>query len=63
MTPQPGLETTTIHILPNISQRQPDNEIWSINRIYQEKYFSLKIMPKMIMPSTCHITKANCIKL
>ena len=24
--------------------RQPDNEIWSVNRTYQEKYFSLKII-------------------
>ena len=39
MTSQPGLETIAIHILPNISQskvNQPDNEVWSINRIYQE---------------------------
>ena len=28
------------------NQRQPDNEIWSVNRISQEKYFSLKIMQK-----------------
>ena len=27
--------------------RQPDTEIWSVNRITQEKYFSLKIMEKM----------------
>ena len=27
--------------------RQPDNEIWSVNRMSQEKYFSLKIMQKM----------------
>ena len=27
--------------------RQPDNEIWSVNRPSQEKYFSLKIMQKM----------------
>ena len=26
----------------HIAQRQPDNEIWSVNRIYPEKYFSLK---------------------
>ena len=29
------------------NQRQPDNEIWSVNRILQEKYFSLKIKQKM----------------
>ena len=28
-------------------QRQPDNETWSINRIYQGKYFSSKIMQKI----------------
>ena len=27
-----------------VKQKQPDNEIWSVNRIYQEKYFSSKIM-------------------
>ena len=27
--------------------RQPDTEIWSVNRITQEKYFSLKIMEKV----------------
>ena len=26
---------------------QPDNEIWAVNRIQQEKYFSLEIMQKM----------------
>ena len=25
---------------------QPDNEIWSINRIQQGKYFSSKVMPE-----------------
>ena len=29
------------------NQRQPDNDIWSVNRTSQEKYFSLKIMQKM----------------
>ena len=28
-------------------ERQSDNEIWSVNRIWQEKYFSSKIMQKM----------------
>ena len=27
--------------------RQPENEIWSVNRTSQEKHFSLKIMKKM----------------
>ena len=27
--------------------REPDNEIWSVNKTSQEKYFSLKIMQKM----------------
>ena len=26
---------------------QPDNEVWPVNRTFQEKYFSLKIMQKM----------------
>ena len=29
------------------SQRQADNQFWSVNRLSQEKYFSLKIMQKM----------------
>ena len=29
MTSQPGQQTIVIHILPNISQRQPGNETWS----------------------------------
>ena len=33
MTSQPGQKTITTHILSNISQREPDNEIWSVNRI------------------------------
>ena len=28
-------------------ERQPDNEIWSVNRTSQEKYFVSKIMQKM----------------
>ena len=30
-----------------MNQRQPDNEIWSVNRMSQKKYFALKIMQKM----------------
>ena len=44
---RPGLRT---HILLNISRikdNQPDNEIWSVNRTSQQKYFSLKNMQKM----------------
>ena len=34
MTSQPGLQIIAIHILPYITkERQPDNEIRSINRI------------------------------
>ena len=33
MTSQPDLQTIAIQILPNISERQPGNEIWSINKI------------------------------
>ena len=29
-------------------QKQPDSEIWSVNRIYQEIYFSSKIMKKIM---------------
>ena len=29
-----------------MDERQPDNEIWSGNRILQDKYFSLKITQK-----------------
>ena len=48
MASQPGLQAIAIHILSNISQsKQPDNEIWSINRTYQGKYFCSKIMWKM----------------
>ena len=45
MTPQPGKQTITIDILPNIlgSKR---NETRSVNKIHQKKYFSLKIMQK-----------------
>ena len=28
-------------------QRQPDNEIRPVNRVQHEKYFSLKITPKI----------------
>ena len=48
MTSQPDLQTTAIHVLLDISQsNKVTNEIWSINRIQQEKYFSSKIMQKM----------------
>ena len=30
-----------------VNQRQPDNEIGSVDRTFQGKYFSLKIMQKM----------------
>ena len=33
MTLHPGWQTITIHKLSNMSQRQPDNEIWSGNKI------------------------------
>ena len=36
------------HIVQYLTrQRQPDSEMRSVNRIYQEKYFSSKIMEKM----------------
>ena len=39
MMSQPGHETITIR-KPN--KKQPDNEVWSVNRMQQEKYFSSK---------------------
>ena len=51
MTSQPGLQTIPIHILPNISYIKYIKiyiyQIWSIDRTEEEKYFSLKSMPKM----------------
>ena len=29
-------------------ERQPDNEIWSVNRISQEKYISSEVMQKIM---------------
>ena len=47
MTSQPGLQTIAIHILPNLSkQRQPDNEIWSINRNNKRNIFLQKLLGK-----------------
>ena len=37
------------HIVQYLTkQKQPDSEIWSVNRIYQEIYFSSKIMKKIM---------------
>ena len=49
MTSQPGEQAITIHRLLNISRIKGNRtmKIWSVNRISQEKYFSLKIMQKM----------------
>ena len=33
MTSRTGQQIITIHILPNISRRQTDNETWSVNRV------------------------------
>ena len=35
MKSQPGSQTIAIHILPKTitKERQPDNEVWSINRV------------------------------
>ena len=47
MTSQPGLQTIAIHILPNLSkQRQPDNEIWSINGNNKRNIFLQKLLGK-----------------
>ena len=49
MTSQPALQTSSnTHIAQYlIKQRQRDDEIWSINRTLQDKYFSSKIMWKI----------------
>ena len=47
MTSQPGLQTITIHILPNISQSKEDQTINFGQLIEYNKYFSSKIMQKM----------------
>ena len=44
MTSQPGKQTISIHILPNIS-RSKGNEIWSVKRIQHEKSY-IKIFLK-----------------
>ena len=42
MTLQPGQQTITIHILPN---EVKTTRQWNlVNRLYQEKYFSSKVM-------------------
>ena len=52
MTPLPGQQTFTIHILPTISQSK--NEIWSGNRIYIKRIFFFKHHaenePKKLLP-------------
>ena len=49
MTSKPGYQTLdNKHAVQYLTKkRQPDNEIWSANRILQGKYFSSKIMPKI----------------
>ena len=48
MTSQPGLQTIAIHILPDISQTKGNQAMkFCQSIIYQEKYFSSKIMRKM----------------
>ena len=50
MTSQTGQQIITLHILTKISRskgKQSGNEIWSVNKIKREKYFSPKIMEKM----------------
>ena len=48
MTPQPGLQTITIHILPNISQSKEDLTMKFGQLIeYNKRYFSSKIMQEM----------------
>ena len=48
MTSQPGQQTITMYILPNIA-RSTDNQIMKLGELmeYNEKHFSLKIMQKM----------------
>ena len=49
MASQHGLQTSTIYMLSQyfLKLRQPDNEIWSSNRMQQEKCFSSKIIQKI----------------
>ena len=47
MASKPSKQTIKIHILPNISQSKDNNEIWSVNRISQGKYFSSENMQKV----------------
>ena len=47
MTSQAGQQIITIQILSNISRSKVNNEIWSVNKILREKFFSSKIMQKM----------------
>ena len=42
------IKTYNTHISEYLTNyRQPNNEIWSINRIEQKKYFTSKTMEKM----------------
>ena len=49
MASQHGLQTSTIYMFSQyfLKLRQPDNEIWSSNRMQQEKCFSSKIIQKI----------------
>ena len=47
MTSQAGQQIITIQILSNISRSKVNNEIWSVNEILREKFFSSKIIQKM----------------
>ena len=47
MTSQLGLQTITIHILPNISKSKGIQAMKFGQLIEEEKYFSSKIMQKM----------------
>ena len=43
MASQPGYQTVVIHIFPNISKskgNQSGTELWSVNRMQDEKHFS-----------------------
>ena len=47
MTSQPAEHNNKYIARYLTEQKQSDNEIWSVNRIYQEKYVYSKVMHKM----------------
>ena len=46
MMSKPGQQTITICILPNSHEVKATRQIWSLNRVQQDKYFPSNIMQK-----------------